>query len=69
MQLHEYEKPKTRKQRKSVEINKYHMTYKDIAKAFGYSNANSFNGSHRKLKILKGIEWVISVVEKEMKVI
>lgn len=69
MLLHEHQKPKTRKQRKSKSINKYNMTYKDIAKAFRYKNANSFNGSNAKLDILNGIEWVISVVEKEMKTV
>jgi len=67
MQLHEYSKPKTRKKRKPLEINKYNMTYEEIAKAFGYSSANSFNGSHRKMKILKGIKWVIEQVEEKLK--
>jgi hypothetical protein len=63
MQLHEYNKPKTRKQRKSKSINKYNVTYKEIAKAFGYKNANSFNSSSAKMDVLRGIEWIIDRIE------
>lgn len=67
MQLHEYSKPKTRKQRKTKTLSKYNLSYKDLAKAFGYSNANSFNSSKALPQMIKGIEWVIKQVEGQLK--
>ena len=63
MNLHEYPKSNKRKKVKDPLLDKYNITYEDIANNFGYSNANSFNGSHRKKKVLKGIKYIISIVE------
>ena len=45
-------------------LHKYNITYTEIAKAFGYSSANSFNGSKAKEDMLRGIKWIIEQVEK-----
>lgn len=45
---------------------KYKIKNKDVAKMFGYHSANSFNTSSARKRILKGVDSLISTVEKHV---
>ena len=62
--MYENQVKKPRKRRKPLTFTKYNLTYKGIAKAFGYSSAKSFASSRALRAMLRGIDWIISQVEE-----
>jgi hypothetical protein len=51
------------KSKKSEILKKYNISNKMVAKWFDYASDNSFNGSHCKDEVLKGVELVIKYIE------
>jgi hypothetical protein len=54
-----------RKRYKPLFMEKYNLSYKDIAEAFGYSSPNSFYNAHARQDIIDGIEWIVKTIEKK----
>lgn len=52
-----------RRTRKTDLMRKYKITYRDIARYFGYSNPQSFNSSKAKSSMIQGIDKIIAHVE------
>lgn len=53
-----------RKRYKPEFMVKYKLTYAEIAEAFGYSSANSFNNAHCRQDVIDGLETIIKKIER-----
>lgn len=47
-----------------INIKKAKLTHKEIAKAFGYKNVNSFRCSSAHKRIMKGIDEILGKTDK-----
>lgn len=48
-------------------IKKARLSHKEIAKAFGYKNVNSFRCSSAHKSMMKGIEEVLTIIKERVK--